>query len=554
MMLKTLSIKNFAVIESVSLRFEPGFSVFTGETGAGKSIVIEALSFLLGARGTTDWIRAGAGRLEVEGVFDSAYLPAELRRELDIKTPELRLRRELDEAGKGRAFFNGAPAAVSALARLGDALLDFHGQHEHQSLLKAAVQLELLDSFGRLEEPRARAASLYSRLNETRARLAAAQMSEEERLRALDLYRFQAAEIDAASPKEGEEETLDSELPRLKNEEKLRALGSEALGHLSDSEAAAASALSKAARLLEELARLDPALAGAQESLNAARTGIDEAGAELARYLDGLQADPARLEEVLSRQEALSRLKRKYGATLRDVLDFRARVGTQIEDLERSSERREDLEKALRAEEKEFDAAAAALHKARLECAKRLSTAVAGKLKTLGMPGARFSVSVEWEEGRRGPTGADAVEFLIAANPGEPLKPLKTVASGGEISRTMLGLKTVLAAQDRIPVLVFDEVDAGVGGAVAQAVGENLAALAKARQVLCVTHLPQVASYAAHHFAVSKETAKGRTRALVETLDEPRRRDEIARMLSGRATTRTSLRAAEELLASAQKS
>jgi DNA repair protein RecN (Recombination protein N) len=471
-------------------------------------------------------------------------------RELGLPGGEVRLRRELDRSGRGRAFLNGSLTLAATLARIGDALVDFHGQHEHQSLLRPAIQLDLLDAYGRLEAPRTEVAAAYSRWNELEGLLEASRMSQEERLRALDLYRFQAREIDAASPREGEEEELEAELPRLKDAEKLRALGTEAAAHLSDSDGAAVSTIARAERLLDDLTRLDPGLQDAREALLQGRLAVEEAARSVADYCSKLEADPERLEEVLTRQEALSRLRRKYGATLTEVLAYRQRIGSEIERLDHFEEHREDLESRLAEAEKAFDRLSLKVHKARMEAARKLASAIAGRLKNLGMPGVRFSISVEMEEGRRGPAGSDSVEFLIAPNPGEPLKPLKSVASGGELSRTMLGLKTVLAAQDRIPVLVFDEVDAGVGGAVAHAVGGNLSALARSRQVLCVTHLPQVASYAEGHVAVTKEVVRGRTVARVETLQTEERRQEIARMLSGRGLTPTSLKAAEELLAS----
>ena len=538
-MLKSLKIRNFAVIEEISLDFAQGFTVFTGETGAGKSIVIEALSFLLGERGTVDWIRAGADRLEVEGVFAT-------------RSGDLRLRRELDRSGKGRAFLNGAPSSAASLGKHGDGIVDFHGQHEHQSLLKPAVQLDLLDSFGKLDELRDKAAAAYGAWSELAAQLDASKMSEEERARALDLYRYQAQEIDAAAPHEGEEEELEALLPRLKDGERLRAYSDEAAGFLLNAEGSATTSISRAERALEDLVRLDPQMAEVLDLARQGRVAVEEAARALETYRDGLEADPGRLEELLSRQDALSRLKRKYGATLGEVLTLRAKVGAEIDRLENFEERRGDLEKQVRASGAGLDKVCDKLHDQRMDAAKRLGAAVTAQLRQLGMPAARFSVSVEMEEGRRGPTGADSVEFLIAPNPGEPLKPLKSVASGGELSRTMLGLKTILAAQDRVPVLVFDEVDAGVGGAVAHAVGKALAALAAKRQVLCVTHLPQVASYAQGHFSIVKEVAKGRTATKVASLDEAARREEIARMLSGRETTKAALKAAEELMAAAQ--
>lgn len=549
-MLRRLKVANFAVVDRMDVELPAGFVAFTGETGAGKSILLEALGFLLGARGSSSWLRTGAERLEVEGTFDAADLPAELRERYRVAGGSVVARRELDASGRTRAMINAQSAPVAALAALGEAVADFHGQHESQALLRSAAQLELLDRYAGLEGEREALAAAHARWSALSARLAASQMSEEERRRRVELLRFQLEDIDAAKPRVGEEEELDERLPRLKNAERLRGFADQAYGLLYAEEDAALSRLMKAERALGELARIDPSAGRLQGELEAARIAVDSVAHEVGAYRDGTTADPAALDALLTRQEALSRLKKKHGPTIADVLTARERLAAELDGLENADQRLEETKKELAAAEKGLAALCEAVHEARAKAAKRLDAAALKELKVLGLPHARFSCSVEMEEGNWSRTGADAVEFLLAANPGEPLRPAKAVASGGEQSRVMLALKTVFAKADRTPLLVFDEVDAGIGGEVAASVGERLALLAKGRQVLCVTHLPQVACRASAHFHVSKEVSGGRTRVRLERLEGERRLETIATMLGGRGATAASRRHAQELLES----
>jgi DNA repair protein RecN (Recombination protein N) len=547
-MLRRLKVANFAVVERVELDLPTGFVAFTGETGAGKSILLEALGFLLGARGSSSWLRTGADRLEVEGVFDASDLPAELRERYKVAAGTFVARRELDAAGKTRAMIHAQSAPVAALAALGDAFADFHGQHENQALMRPAVQLELLDRYAGLDAEREALAESYGRWSALTARLAASSMSEEERRRRVELLRFQLEEIDAAKPRLGEEEELEERLPRLKNAERLRTFADQAYGLLYAEEDAALARLMKAERALGELAKIDGGAGRLQGELEAARLAIDAVAHEVGDYRDRATADPAALDALLSRQEALSRLKKRHGPTLADVLATRERLAAELDGLENSDARVEETKRELAAAEKGLSALCDKAHELRVKAAKRLDAAVLKELKVLGMAHARFSCSVEMEDGAWSRTGADAVEFLLTANPGEPLRAVKAAASGGELSRVMLALKTAFAKADRTPLLVFDEVDAGIGGEVATAVGEKLAALAKGRQVLCVTHLPQVACQASTHFHVSKEIASGRTRVRLERLDGDRRLETVALMLGGRAATAASRKHAQELL------
>ena len=548
-MILRLKVVNFAVAERVELEFKTGFTALTGETGAGKSILLEALGFLLGARGSASWLRAGAERLEVEGLVDATFLPPALRRELGIAGKTLELRRELDATGRTRAMVGGKPAPVAALAAVGDALADFHGQHESRLLLQSSSQLELLDRFGGLDAERAALDAAYTAWSELKAKLDASSLSEAERERRADLLRFQVEEIDAAKLRPGEDEELEERLPRLKNAERLRSLADAAYGLLYAEEDAAVARLVKAGRAVSDLAKIDPAAGALQTELEGARVAAESVARELGAYRDSVSADPAALDALLSRQDALARVKRKHGVTVADVLAARERLAAELDGLENADAHLEKTKKELAKAEKELAALSSDAHDKRVKAAKKLDASALKELKALGLPHARFFCSVEMEEGQWSRTGADTASFLLAPNPGEPPRPVKTAASGGELSRVMLALKTAFAKADRTPLLVFDEVDAGIGGEVARAVGERLAALARGRQVLCITHLPQVACFAQNHFHAAKEVVSGRTRLVVTRLDGDGRLEAVAAMLGGKATG-ASRKHAQELLES----
>ncbi|MBI5200937.1 MAG: DNA repair protein RecN [Elusimicrobia bacterium] len=545
-MLKKVTVKNFAVIDALTLEPGAGLNALTGETGAGKSIVIEALGFALGARASVDWLRAGAPKLEVEAVFGG-------KRDVVV-------RRELDSDGRTRAWIDGKTVSVAALSALGETLVDFHGQHEHQTLLRPAAQLELLDAYGADDgDKRARISTLrpavqdaYRRWQELGRQLEALDLPEEERAKRLDLCKFQVEEILSAGLKPGEEESLEAQLPRLKNAERLSGLAAEAYALLYEAEGSAIERLQKAEKALSDMARLDPAAEELSGLLAQARQLADDAARRVSEYRDRSEADPAELDRLLGRLDKIARLKKKYGPDTAKILEALERLKSELTWLEDAGGRAAQVQKERETIERELDKLCGALHKARMAAGLRLASAVTAELKGLGMPSARVAVSVELEDGSFGPTGADRIEFQIAANAGEGLKSLKAVASGGELSRVMLALKTVLARADRVPVLVFDEVDAGVGGSVARAVGERLAGLGRARQVLCVTHLPQVAGFAERHFHVSKATVAGRTNARVETLEGDKRLKALAVMMGGRDASAASLKHARELLEECQ--
>ena len=549
-MLRALSVRDFAIISELSIAPGAGLNALTGETGAGKSILIEALGFLLGGRAAASWVRQGAARLAVEGEFDAEDFSPELRAQFKITSGPVTARRELDKFGKTRASINGVAASAAALAAFGEGLVDFHGQHEHQALLKPAAQLLALDAYAGLEKKRVEIATLHRGWTLAAAALDAARLSDEERQRRLDFARFQAAEIDAAKPRLGEEEELQADLPLLKNAERVRNLADTAYGLLYAAPGCALAALQKSVRILEDLSAFDESLRGDRDELEAARISVDEA----ARRLDSLRrragSDPARLDAVLGRLDELARLKKKYGAGVAEVLAKRAELAAELDRLENAQQRLADLEAADAEARAKLAAVCGRLHRLRAAAAQKLEAALSDELKVLGMPHARLDVSVACEEDRFTAAGSDEVEFLLAPNPGEPCKPLRAIASGGELSRVMLALKTVCAGKDGVPVLVFDEIDAGIGGAVARCVGQRLARLGRTRQVLCVTHLAQVACFAATHLHVSKETAADRTSVRVDRLEGARRLEAVAQLLGGRAATEASRRHAQELLES----
>ncbi len=553
-MLKRLEIKDFAIIDRLSLEFGPGLNVFTGETGAGKSIIVEAIGFLLGERASSELVRTGASHAEVYGVFNSSGLPEKLLSSRGIVGPEFSVRRQLDSGGKTRGFLEGRPVTAAFLSELGDALVDFHGQNEHQSLMKPEVQLELLDRYGRLEKEAAAYADSFEKRRRLLERVNAVSLSEDERARFLDLYRFQLREIEAAGLKEGEEGELQILYPRLKNAQKLFTLSKQAYERLSDGETPAVAGLEKALMDLEALSELDGTAAPMKENLAQAVIALKDIEDSLSRYSDGLDTDPAGLDAVLSRLDKISVLKKKYGPEVSDVLNKADELKEKINGLENASFDRKELAAELEKTEVRLAALGSALHSRRAAAAKKLSAAVLTQISGLGFKEVRFFVAVETEDGRFTASGLDAVEFMFSANPGYPLKPLKLTASGGEMSRVMLGLKTALAGNDNIPVQVFDEVDTGVGSTVARLLGEKIAALADSKQLFCITHMPQIAAFAGSHYYVEKNIKNGVSAIKVTKLDPEASVFEIARMLGGKTkSSDLGLKHARELIKESRK-
>lgn len=547
-MLKKLSVKNYAVIDSLDIALGPGLNVFSGETGAGKSVLVGALGFVLGGRTGTAAIRPGAAKMEVAAVFENCWLPDETRAKYGLPAGEITLRRELDAKGRGRAYAGGLPVTVSALAELGAELVDFHGQHDHQTLLRPALHLDLLDRFAELEDDTARIAALVKRRRELENGLKALTMSRGEKERLLDLYRFQLDEIERAAITPGEDAELEAALPRLKNAEKLSTQCALARDVLYDAEGSAVEKAGTAARIMAELAALDPSLAEQEETLNSALAQLEDTASAIGAYADRLSSDPEELDRLLERDEKLRKLKSKYGPGLDDVLHSAAALKAKIDELDFSELKEGEVRAEIAALTAKLLPLCEKLHAARMKAAAKLSAKIVEQIKPLGFAGVEFSVSVEMDETDIRDNGADRVEFLFSANPGSPLLPLKNIASGGELSRVMLGLKSVLAGADRVPVLVFDEIDAGIGGETGALVGEKLARIGKAHQVLCVTHLATVAACANSHYNVEKKSAAGTTRTTVKRLDGETRAREIARMLGSKSENEAALGHARELL------
>jgi DNA repair protein RecN (Recombination protein N) len=540
-MLRELRLKNFAVVESVTVPFTPGFNVLTGETGAGKSMLIDALVLIRGARAQADVIRAEADSATVEAVFElgGAAGAREVLEEAGLAPDdngEVVVRRELARSGRHRAFVNDSPVTVGLLERLGDALVEVHGQHEHQRLLEPARQLELLDRFADAEEACARVGALHAKYRAARDEAERMRGADRDRAQREDLLRFQVSELDAARLRAGEEEELRGELRRLQHAERVTTGLAEAADLLDEAPQSASERLARVARILQDLGRIDPAFAAPGEPVEAARIQIDEALAAVRRLRDGTPAEPGRLDAIHERLDVLTRLKRKYGEDEAAMLRFRDEAARELSRLERHEELIAGQERVLGELEAELAAAAAALSERRRAAAGRLAGQVERALRALGMERAVFRVGLDGAPAV-GPRGADRVELRLSANPGEEVRALAGVASGGELSRTMLALKSVLARADRMPTLIFDEVDAGIGGQVASVVAQTLAAAAEGRQVLCVTHLAPIAAAAAHHLRVSKSVRGGRTRVAAAPLAGDERVEEIARMLGGPAAT-----------------
>ncbi len=563
-MLRELHVRDFALLEDVRVEFGPGLNVLTGETGAGKSMLVDALGAVLGYRTPQDVVRTGASAARIAAVFDLSRWPrvVEAAAELGVPVDDGTLVLVREVGGRARAYANGEPTTVTVLRRLGTLLVEVHGQHEGQRLLDSSTHRELLDAFGQevVGNLQARVRTLFERWHKARSALRSLEGDERERTHRADLLAFQVAEIEAARLRPGELDELLAVRARLVHAERLRELVAAAYDALyGGEEGAAADRVGRAVALLRQAAQWDADLWPVVEALEGVQAQLQEAARDVRAALDRSQSDPARLEETEDRIAALRALLRKYGDTEEAVLAYAKRAAEELEALRTADSRREALAAEVEALEEELAAAVRDLSEARAEVARRLERAAVRHLRDLAMPSAQFQVQLHTREddegllvgGRRvavGPWGADRVEFLLSTNPGEPPKALERVASGGELSRVMLALRSALAAADPAPVMVFDEVDAGVGARTGQVIGAKLSELARRSQVLCVTHLPQIAAVAHHHLAIRKVTEGGRTRTLVEVLDAEARVEEIARMLSGPAPTDTARRHARELL------
>ncbi len=552
-------VENYAVVERVRVQFHAGLNLLTGETGSGKSIVVDALGLVLGGRASADMVRSDTERARVAAIFEAPQGPVFEglleRAGVPVEDGELLIEREILAGGKSRAFLGNRPVTVALLREIAPFLGDIHGQHEQQQLFSSAAQLQSLDEFAALAAQRGEVSDLFRRWKAVENELEELNRSEQERLRMADLWSFQRNEIDAAALRPGEDVQLEQERAVLRNVAKLQENANLAYSALYEAEESVASQLRTALKKLEDLARIDASLLRVAETLRAAAIGVDEGSDAIRDYLDKLEADPKRLDELEARLALIERLKRKYGGTsvtssLDDVLAFGLDVRSKMEAIETAGDRKAKLEQELAQGSAAYAKCAGALTKARKAGAEKLAKKVETELDSLALESAVFRIEVReaaWSE-----DGADSVEFLISANAGEEPRALDKVASGGELSRIALALRTSLGHAGKakgVPrTLVFDEIDSGIGGGVAEAVGRRLKKLADVNQVLCVTHLAQVAGFADHHYSVEKREVKGRTVAEIEELTGEARTREIGRMLSGQKVTAEALKHAEQLI------
>ena len=552
-MLERLVIRDLALVERAEIRLGPGLNAMTGETGAGKSLVVQAIDLVVGERADPDVIREGAAAAVVEAEFhlggDTATRVARLLDAwgLEFDGALLVVRREVS-AGRSRASVNQSPVTLAALKTLGEMLVDLHGQHEHQSLLRADAGLLTLDRLARLDEARhgfATALGAWRAAESELERLRASLATFAERR---DYLRHARQELSEARLSEGEEETLARDAARLAHADRLRALVSLALEQLSEAEDAATTRIGAASHAIEQAAALDPGLEQTMPALREAGIAADEAGRSLSAYLDGLEADPQALEAIETRRDLIARLTRKYRRGVAELIAWSAELERELADgedaegtLERAAEQAASARQAC-------VLAGQVLTRKRRAAATVWSARLSRELEPLGFGAARLEFGVTPLAGDPGPHGGDQVTLHFTPNPGEPARPLQRIASGGELSRVMLAIKATLETLDRVDLLIFDEVDSGTGGAVAQAVGERLKGLARHRQVVCVTHLPMIAALAGHHLRVTKHVTQGRTRVRIEAVEGEERVAEIARMLAGERVTETTRSQARELL------
>jgi DNA repair protein RecN (Recombination protein N) len=557
-MLLELRAENYAVIDHAIAVFGPGLNLLTGETGAGKSILVDALALLMGGKASSDVVRHGAEKAVVACVFESTP-GAEATLEtngIDFEGHEIILRREIYSNGKGRVFINNQPATVTVLRQLAPELALVHEQSETLGAFDQAQQRGLLDRFGAVSTENV--AILHEKWREIQQKLADLERDEQDRLRMVDLWSFQHREIGEIKPVEGEDEALETERRVLSNAEKLYTAAMSAHELLYEGAASAETALRAALKQLEELARYDPQFQDVIQQLTSARATVQDVSATVRDYAEGIQASPERLAEIEDRLAVLDRLKRKYGSTLAEVIAYGEEVAAKLNEIENRDEIIQSLRADLKSAEDEYRKAAQSLTSLRAEAAKKLEKLAEVQINDLAMK-ARFAVIVTPSEdpAHWAAHGWDTVEYRIATNAGEPLKPLDEIASGGEMSRVLLALKVSVEEgankaqkkKTQVPrTLVFDEIDIGIGGRAAEAVGQKLKALSRAQQVLCVTHLPQIAAFADQHFLIEKKEHSGRTKTSVRLLEDSERVEEVARMLSGAKLTDTSLRHAEQMV------
>jgi DNA repair protein RecN (Recombination protein N) len=579
-MLVDLAIRNFAIIDSLEIPFKPGLNVLTGETGAGKSILIDALGAVLGERVSVEQVRTGARLASIDARFDIGGIPMredlrKLLEKLDVtcEDGELILSREIHAGGRSVARLNGRPTTAAILAQIGALLVDIHGQSEHLSLLRPAAQLELVDRFAHTDSLRQELASKLRDLRQLQQARHDALTGARERMQRIDLLRYQIDEIGRAAPEVGEDERLESEQSRLAHADRLVREAAVAYGAFAGDEdgrpGGAAPALREAAQTLSLIAAIDPAARSLEDRTAGLLYMLEDLARELRDYRDSVEADPQRLLAVEERLDELRTLKRKYGAEISEILDHAQQAEEELERLAHGDVDAETLAARAHELEQEVGALAGLLSRQRAEAALELAAGVEGAIAQLNMGAARFAVTFDREEESNGvpvsgddgsmsryavdATGIDRVSFLIAPNAGEGLKPLHKIASGGETARLMLALKSVLSTADKTPVLVFDEIDVGVGGRSGQVVGEKLWALTEEHQVIAITHLPQIAAFADTHFQIAKGESDGRVVSMVRQVSGKTRTEELAAMLDGLPISAAGLRSAREMLERAEQ-
>lgn len=567
-MIRRLHVRDFALMEELTVEFGEGLNVITGETGAGKSIIVGALGLILGDRASSEMIRTGSYSATIEGWFElygnERVLSSLGELGLEVEEGGLLIKREVTRDGRSRCFVNGSPITISMLKKIGDLLVDVHGQHEHQSLLNTESHVDFLDEFGDLVLLRQRVKDLFMEYKGAISQLQELQDRESVLKGKRELFEFQLREIENVNPQPGEEESLERERSILENSEKLFQVTSGLFEEIYQADGSILGRLEVARGQLEKIGNIDPEIAANLEYCDSAIYSLEELSGFLQGYKEKLEFDPDRLEGIRERLGMLSRLKKKYGGTMEAVLEHRDQIKRELESLESLDSEIAGLREVVEDRRRQLSGLCQQLSKERRGRALGLQTGVKRELSDLGMERSRFEPAFQWVEDadgpvgvkgrsyRVGPKGLDRIEFHIAPNVGEESRPLAKIASGGEISRIMLALKSVLAEVDRVPTLIFDEIDIGISGRIAQAVGEKLKRLSGSHQVICITHLPQLASLADDHFSVSKEARDGRTITDIRCLDLKERTEEIARLLGGKEVTEITVRHAQEMLERAE--
>ena len=565
-MLKSLDIKDYALIDDLHLEFGSGLNILTGETGAGKSILIDAMGLLLGNRASTEVVRNGSVKSIVEGIFNVSKNKKvkNILNENELDTyEELIIRREISQKGANRCFVNDTPVALNVIKEIGELLVDLHGQHDHQSLLRQEMHIEMLDEFAGLDDEVTEFRKKIKKLNDSIIELNELLNKEKELKERKEIVEFQIKEIDEVSPREGEEDELEKELNVLDNSERLIQLTEEVYSGLYDGESNAYDMLGQLANSLEDLSEIDEKFSDKLTELNSAVSIINEVAAFVRSYKDKIDLDPERLEEVRERLGSLNLLKKRYGGSIEAVLELRDKLADELDIAENFSQKKNELEREIATQRKECGILAENLNGKRNKIIPGVQKEIAEALSLLGFSSAVFEVSIKKQEAKSSDQnylpaqgknyiynkfGIDRVEFFISANKGENPKPLVKVASGGEVSRIMLALKTILAKNDKLPVLIFDEIDTGVSGRIAQKVGKALKELSGYHQLIVITHLPQIAGLADIHFMIEKKEEKNRTVTEVKVLNEKERIHEVAKLLSGENVTEAGIISARELI------